>query len=109
MVSVAVGMVTDEEDDIGRELSESIAFSNAGSIGRLGLTATPTRLAGRVTSRPGLQEGPATGLGFASMDRNIFTSQINRLSGANGRCQDLARAGFFSSNRATCEQSFRRR
>ncbi len=105
----AVGAVADDEAKLGRAFSESVAFSDAGSIGRLGLTAPPTRLAGRVTSRPGLQEGPATGLGFAALDRNIFTPQINRLSGATGRCQDLARAGFFGGSRAGCEQSFRGR
>jgi len=109
VAAVAMGVVPENDDSLGREFSESIAFSAAGSIGRLGLTAPPTRLAGRVTSRPGLQDGPATGLGFTSMDRNIFTLQVNRLSGATGRCQDLARAGFFGGSQTNCEQSFRRR
>lgn len=107
-VTAAVVSLVDDASDVGRELSESILLSDMGTIGRLGLTAPPTQFAGRVTGRPGLQDGPATGLGFAPPDRNLFAPQFNPLSGANGRCRDLAAAGFYGGSRSACEQSFRR-
>lgn len=107
-VTAAVVNVVEEASELGRELSESIAMSDMGTIGRLGLTAPPTQFAGRVTGRPGLQDGPATGLGFAQPDRNLFVPQLNALSGATGRCRDLAAAGFYGGSPAACEQSFRR-
>jgi len=107
-VAAAVTTTTEPSDELGKELSESVAMSDMGTIGRIGLTAPPTRLAGRVTSRPGLQDGPATGLGFSAPDRNIFAPQLNPLSGSGGRCGELAGAGFFSGSRGACEQSFRR-
>lgn len=107
-VTAAVVSLVDEANEVGRELSESILLSDMGTIGRLGLTAPPTQFAGRVTGRPGLQDGPATGLGFAPPDRNLFAPQFNPLSGANGRCRDLAAAGFYGGSRSACEQSFRK-
>lgn len=98
----------DDASEVRRELVDSLAFSSAGPAGRLGLVAPPSQIAGRVTSRPGLQDGPATGLGFASRDRNIFLVQANRLTGASGRCHDLAAAGFFGGSRAGCERTLRR-
>lgn len=88
----------------GREASEALA-----SVGRPGLTA-PQPGGGpslAITSRPGLQEGPATGLGIVS-PFNILTPQMNLLSGTMGRCNDLVMAGFFGGSIANCEIHFGR-
>ncbi len=98
-----------EQDQAVKESAQSSVASVSGNIGRLGLTAPPTRLAGRVTSRPGLQDGPATGLGFAPAGRNVFTPQFNPASGPNGRCAELVRAGFRNGSLANCQQPMARR
>lgn len=103
VIASSVGLV--EKQASAKDAAESTVATVSGRIGRLGLTAPPTRLAGRVTSRPGLQDGPATGLGFAPAGRNVFTPQFNPLSGPSGRCQELARAGFFNGSIADCRQS----
>ncbi len=92
----------------GKEASESqVLGSSISVVGRPGLSAPPPRVNGAIVGRPGLQNGFAAGLGRAS-DRNIFTPRLNALSGLNGRCQDLANAGFFGGSRATCETHFGR-
>ena len=97
----------DELSNAGRELAEAAAGRERSFVGRPGLSATQPTVTGVVASRPGLQEGPATGLGFAS-PFNLLTPQTNPLSGANGRCMDLANAGFFGGSRPACETHFRR-
>lgn len=88
----------------GREASEALA-----AVGRPGLTAPQpgVGLSLAISSRPGLQEGPAAGLGFAS-PFNILTPQMNLLSGTMGRCNDLVMAGFFGGSIANCELHFGR-
>ncbi len=103
-----LGNLVPAAGNAGKELSESVAFSSQGVIGRSGLTAPPTMLTGAVIGRPGLQRGPATGLGFASPSANIFVRQFNPLSGPNGRCHELARAGFFGGSAAACTAQLRR-
>lgn len=92
----------------GRESAES----SMGIVGRPGLTAPAGSVrpgVGRpLMGRPGLQQGPASLLGFAAMG-NIFTPQMNLLSGPMGRCRDLSMAGFFNHSRAQCEAHFVRR
>lgn len=100
--------VSEDDTEIGSELAESVAFSSSGPIGRLGLTAPPTQLAGRITSRRGLQEGPATGLVLTGRLGNIFTLGSNRAGGPNGRCRELARSGFFGGDQRACVQSLHR-
>lgn len=92
----------------GREVAESGIGVGQAALGRPGLTAPQPRVASAVVGRPGLQQGFAAGLGFASSDRNIFTARMNPLSGPNGRCQDLASTGFFGGSRSACESHFRR-
>ncbi len=97
----------------GKELAESMlgtstAAATPSVFGRPGLTAPQPTVAGAVVSRPGLQEGPASGIGFAS-PFNILTPQVNPLSGPMGRCNDLVRAGFFGGNNANCVRHFRPR
>ncbi|HRX87066.1 MAG TPA: hypothetical protein P5572_18735 [Phycisphaerae bacterium] len=94
--------------DVNVARSGALVSSNAGVIGRAGLTGTSATFGAVAVSRPGLQEGPATGLGFASPGRNLFVRQVNPLSGPNGRCRDLARAGFFGGDHAACERAGRR-
>ncbi len=91
----------------GREASQSSVTSGAGVLGRPGLSAPQPSVVGAVVSRPGLQAGPASGLGFAGRS-NILTPQLNRLSGPTGRCGELASAGFFGRNQAACVQHFHR-
>jgi len=105
--SAALGATADTLG-AGKEASESIALSSDGVLGQTGLTAPPTMVADAVVGRPGLQRGPATGLGFASPVNNIFTPRVNPASGPNGRCAELARAGFFNGDRTACERHFRR-
>jgi hypothetical protein len=105
--SAALGATADTLG-AGKEASESIALSSEGVLGQTGLTAPPTMMADAVVGRPGLQRGPATGLGFASPVNNIFTPRVNPASGPNGRCAELARAGFFNGDRAACERNFRK-
>jgi hypothetical protein len=91
----------------GKEATEATLGTGEGVLGRPGLTAPQPTVAGAVVSRPGLQQGPAGGLGFAE-PFNILTPQFNPLSGPMGRCGDLSAAGFFGGNRTACEQHFRR-
>ncbi len=109
--AVALGAAAFGLNDVsgsGREAAESQVSSVSNAVfGRPGLSAPPTRVNQAVFGRPGLQQGFATGLGPAN-DRNIFTAMPNRLTGANGRCQELINAGFFNRNHATCEANFRR-
>lgn len=92
----------------GRELSEvesNDTIPAGGVVGFSGLTAPQPVARGVVLSLPGLQQGPAAGLGFA-LPSNVLTPQINLLSGSMGRCQDLARAGFFARDVMACELHF---
>jgi hypothetical protein len=59
-----------------------------------------------VVSQPGLQRGFAAGLGFARLP-NILTSRANPMTGPNGRCAELVRAGLFA-NEAMCRRFFGR-
>lgn len=100
-------------DSGGRELSEAMSAgsgsANAGNVlGATGLAAPVATVAGVVVSRPGLQEGAASGLGFVS-SFNILTPQLNPLSGTMGRCQDLINAGFFGGSESTCLLHFQPR
>ena len=92
----------------GKELAESMLSPGTSVVGQPGLAAPQPSISTAVVTRPGLQEGPATGIGFAS-PFNILTPQVNLLSGPMGRCTDLAIAGFFGRSVSTCELSFRRR
>ena len=91
----------------GREASQAGITTGESILGRPGLTAPQPTVAGAVVSRPGLQQGPAGGLGFAG-PFDILTPQFNPLSGPMGRCGDLAAAGFFGRNQTACVQHFRR-
>ena len=95
-------------DEAAQAQSESLVYSSRGPIGRLGVTAPPTSFANAVVGRPGTVRGPATALGFASRGNNLFSARANPASGPNGRCNELARAGFFGANRNRCEAVFRR-
>lgn len=106
--SVGALGISRDESSAAEVAAESMILSSQGAVGQLGLTAPPTMVAGAVTSRSGLGRGPATGLGFAAMGSNLFSARVNRLSGVNGRCADLARAGFFGGDRHACERSFGR-
>lgn len=93
----------------GRERSETLAAPLPSTIrGRPGLTAPQTTAMVTINGRPGLVEGTATGLSFASRFNTIFSARLNPLSGATGRCRDLARANFFNGSTAACEQHFSR-
>jgi hypothetical protein len=86
-----------------------VTSSSTAIVGRPQLTAPPqTRFTTTVVGRPGLQRGFASGIGFASPDRNIFTARFNPASGSAGRCGDLIKAGFFNRDRGACEAHFRR-
>jgi len=76
--------------------------SVSGGIASLG--APQPRTLAAVVGQPGLQRGYAAGLGFAR-PVNLFTPRANPLTGPNGRCQELIRAGFFP-NAAACKQYF---
>lgn len=91
-----------------KEASESSLTVLPPLAGRAGLSAPPPAFASVVVSRPGLQEGAATGLNFASAVNNLFTPRFNPLSGPTGRCHELAGAGFFRGRRSVCEQHFQR-
>jgi hypothetical protein len=58
-----------------------------------------------VVGQPGLQQGFAANLGFVRRN-NILNPRPNPMSGTNGRCGDLTRAGFFR-NQAECERYFK--
>jgi len=95
----------------GREAAESQVYApgldaTGGVVGAAGLGAPQARTLNAIVGQPGLQQGFAIGLGLAS-PHNLFTRDIIRVSGENGRCRDLVRAGFFSSVSA-CECHFRR-
>ena len=97
----------------GRELSEVMSVgTDTGVVGNIigfsGLAAPQPTAQGVVLSLPGLQEGPAAGLGFAA-PFNVLTPQVNPLSGSMGRCLDLAGAGFFARDPTACERHFQPR
>lgn len=93
-----------------REATESSvsgsSVSGLGSIGAPSLGAPQARTLNAIVGQPGLQRGYAVGLGLAPA-HNLFTRDINPLTGQNGRCRDLVNAGFFSSI-SQCENYFRR-
>jgi hypothetical protein len=76
-------------------------------VGAPGLAPPTAGVTNAVSSRPGLQQGPAAGLGSIGMF-NVLSPQINPLSGPTGRCQDLVNAGFFSRDVAACQRHFSR-
>jgi len=92
----------------GKEASESsLSALGAGSLatgGLAGLGAPQPRTLTAVVGQPGLQRGFAAGLGF-DRPNNLFTPRSNSLSGPNGRCQELVRAGLFTDQSA-CMQYF---
>jgi hypothetical protein len=91
----------------GREASEATLASTFTPVtGRPGLAAPPTRLGTAIIGRGGPIESQATGIGFASRS-NILTARFNPLSGPNGRCGELLRAGLLG-NRSACEGRLRR-
>lgn len=89
-----------------KEAAESSlsASSLVASGGITSLGAPQPRTLAAVVSQPGLQRGYAAGLGFARTT-NIFTPRANPLTGPNGRCQELIRAGFFP-NATACQRYF---
>jgi len=68
--------------------------------GSRGSPPCATTIASKSTAHPAARAG----LGFARRD-NLLTPRANPLTGPNGRCQDLVRAGLFS-NAAACRQFF---
>jgi len=92
----------------GKEASESSLAALGGTAmatgGLAGLGAPQPRTLTAVVGQPGLQRGFAAGLGFAKPN-TIFTPRANPLTGPNGRCQELIRAGLFS-NQTACLQYF---
>jgi hypothetical protein len=91
-----------------RQAGGTLLTNPQGIVGRAGLAAPSANLGGVLVSRPGLQEGGVGGLGFANPNRNLFTRQRNALSGPNGRCAELARAGFFGGDATACSRAGRR-
>ena len=85
------------------------ALASPGVAGRMGLAASPPAFGSMIISRPGIQQGPATGLGFGSPVNNIFRPRINRFSGPGGACERLANAGFFGGSSLVCQQQFQAR
>lgn len=110
-----VALAVIEGPGSGRERGESFLAAPGGGraglaapvLGRGGLTAPQNVAVSAVVGRPGLIQGAATGLSFASRVNNIFTPRVNRLTGPGGRCGDLVSAGFFPGTSA-CQQRFRR-
>ncbi len=79
----------------GRDAAEATALSaGIGVSGRTGLTAPQTMAVNAVVGAPSLQQGRATGLGYASRLGTIFTPQRNPMSGSNGFNAQLRNAGF---------------
>ncbi len=98
---------TTGQESVAQQASQSA--TTGGIVGRPELTAPPqARFSRAVVGKPGLQQGRASGLGFANPNRNIFTVRRNPLSGDNGGCAALTSAGFFNGNRTACENHFRR-
>ncbi len=89
-----------------RQASEaSLASVRSLTAGGAGSLAAPQpRTLAAVVGQSGLQRGMAAGLGFARTP-NLLTPQANPLTGPNGRCQELIRAGFFP-NQAACSKFF---
>jgi hypothetical protein len=100
--SVAAGDVVGDE---GREAAEN-------SLGRANfqssLAPSGQGIAGSTTLIPvgkrGLLQGPPLGGGIAG---NIFAPARNALTGPNGRCGELVKAGFFANDTA-CRNHFGR-
>lgn len=105
--AAAVGVVP-SAGGAGKEAAESLVFSPRGTSGRLGLVTTATTSDGSIVSSSGLGEGAASRIGSASPN-NIFTAQVNRVSGPTGRCRELTNAGHFGGSRPQCAVSFRGR
>lgn len=94
--------------NVARVGAEALVTGAGGVTGRAGLTGPSATIGATLVSRPGLQEGPGTGLGFASPGRNVFTRQANPLSGPAGGCAQLNRAGFLGNNNSPCQRVRRR-
>ncbi|MEK6674972.1 MAG: hypothetical protein AABZ47_04875 [Planctomycetota bacterium] len=113
LLSAFVGVVSTIPNESGaaaaKEASEmlDIAVPQLPAGGRLGLAALPPGIGDSLGGRPGLQRGPAIGLGLARNPNLFAQPQTNRVSGPLGRCVDLTRAGFFSGSQTQCQQHFR--
>lgn len=104
---IAALAATPEALGEGSEFSQALVTTTEGAAGLAGLTAPATMtVQSLIVGRPGLQEGQATGLSFASRDANIFKARANPLSGPHGVCRELIAAGF-SKDHATCARKFR--
>ena len=96
----------------GKEAAESrvspTALNSTGPVtGIASLGAPQPRTVNAIVGQPGLQQGPAIGLGLVG-PHNLFIRQINLLSGPGGRCGELVTAGFFA-NVSACQAQFKRR
>lgn len=94
------------EGAAAREASEA-SLASARSLtagGASSLAAPQPRTLAAVVGQSGLQRGTAASLG-PSRTPNILTARTNPLSGPNGKCQELIRAGFFP-NAAACNKYF---
>ena len=83
----------------GHEASEASLAAGSrngltGLTGAAGLSAPQPFTANAVVGAPGLQRGPAIGLGLVPRN-NLFTRTFNPISGSNGACSILVNAGFF--------------
>jgi len=96
------------EANVAGVTGDALVTGPAGILGRAGLSGSTATLGTTLVSRPGLQDGPATGLGFATPGRNVFSRQPNPFSGPGGGCEILTRAGFFGGDRGACERAVRR-
>ncbi len=86
------------------EASISATRDFGGAVGAAGLGATLQRTIADISGQPGLQRGFAAGLRFAGPN-TILRAGANPLSGQNGRCSELVRAGLFP-NQAACQRFF---
>lgn len=109
VVFQVVSALTDGASDrgAGKEVSESVIYSESGVLGRVGLTAPPTFVDDGVVIRPGSLQQRFSGIGFGSPN-NIHMLQRNPASGLGGRCNELASAGFPVDHRA-CGRGVRSR
>lgn len=110
LAALALGSAAPSITSAGKEVSQSSLTSAAalgtplGGTGLAGLGAPQPRTMSAVVGQPGLQRGLAAGLGFARAG-NILAPRTNPLTGPNGRCSELTRAGLFP-NQAACQQYF---
>lgn len=108
IVAGTVGQVSDNARDASEAAVGALSSGGrlGGIIGAPSLGAAQAITLNAIPSQPGIRGGFPAGFGPVPA-ANLFTRQLRPLSGPNGSCNALVRAGFFGDSES-CLRHFRR-